>query len=1011
MTYGMYLLMCLFFLHKSRRIITGRDCDIHNSSSIIGISLFFVQTIVLLPSQTFGDLSVVTELAGAVSMSPDTPDQTDGKCISTGQFYSDWLLKFSIPTYNVCATVCVVFLAGLWKRAPWQGKMALFFAVQSSLFAINLRAISLFFCRDDLSPSVGHLKVDPSQSCSTSIYRTYLVFAWLIFATFALALPAVLCKQIRMRMDAHAKLLRIEAYLKYGFDQGAAVLQSKEWQDSHSAEYAARDHLSVIYYPLRRQRYWWAVVWIVRPTAIAIIYNSRNRRTGVAFGLADWRILVVLLLMLYNCLQATVRPFKHLNESQLDSFSVLLLMSLFTVSINNDFVTVVDSTLKETTSQIAQVMTAILLCLVLFATAHSKNRTAANIKRMIARDRWKTAWQHMSGDECDPLADVGKLVEHLEIEANKKTGVLAKIGQIGIAGVKLPVFEQIDIDASGTISLHEFLDWWTIRTIRTGMVDEMREVAADLFAKFDRDKSGEVDREEFDEILIGLREWHAKQKALMSQFDEPPEARKQRIRLEREKVVENLHKHGWTESPSGWVRPEIMQPGTGAVAGMVNPLASAFEVESPVAGAASATAPPVSTKLVPAARPPTVEEIFACIDSDRSGSVSFHEFSTWWTSHGGAGSLLELAKRAFDIVSLRDGSSSVNIHGLKDIMIAVAAESWEQHADPASGRQYFVNPATGATSWLAPGIDAVAPFLERAGISREAATATVYTPTLTEIFEEIDENASGIIEFDEFADWWEQNGGSQVTLAMAQEAFVLVEMRDGTPGLGFDELKEVLIAVASDDWEEAVDQTSGRKYFIDPHTKSTTWLVPGVEIVGPFLQRAGITRNGVRPAVRTRSAVRGPASRRQTIDMRSQPAEQRHGEPTAVLPMQSLPVEQRHVDPAAVLPVERERQALVNARMVDHVIATLDIAGTGQVLQSTFATWWRSHQVPGLSVMEKLKFSRPISKHFLANGGALSTMQFRELLRAMFEKEVKSGNTTELDAEQMNAWLQRLLQF
>ena len=59
--------------------------------------------------------------------------------------------------------------------------------------------------------------------------------------------------------------------------------------------------------------------------------------------------------------------------------------------------------------------------------------------------------------------------------------------------------------------------------------------------------------------------------------------------------------------------------------------------------------------------------------------------------------------------------------------------------------------------------------------------------------------------------------------------------------------------------------------------------------------------------------------------------------------------------------------------------------------------------------MDKLKFSRPISKAFVANGGALSVMQFRDLLGTMFEKEVKSSNT--MNAENMNVWLQRLLQF
>jgi hypothetical protein len=314
----------------------------------------------------------------------------------------------------------------------------------------------------------------------------------------------------------------------------------------------------------------------------------------------------------------------------------------------------------------------------------------------------------------------------------------------------------------------------------------------------------------------------------------------------------------------------------------------------------------------------------------------------------------------------------------------------------------------GTSSWLAPGIDAVGPFLEAAGISRDAATVTVYTPTVTEIFDEIDENGSGEIDFEEFADWWERNGGSQVSLAMAQDAFRLIEMRDGIPGLGFDELKEVMVALASDDWEEAFDQATGRKYFIDPHSKATTWLVPGVEIVGPFLTRVGITRNGVRASVRTRCAARGPSNgRRQTIDQQ--------------LPLNR--VDKHRVGPDAAGSAVKERTrylsaptgggdpALMHADMVDKVIATLDSASTGRILQSDFVTWWAAHQQRSLPVMEKLKFSRPISKAFATSSGTLTTWMFRELLVASFAKEIESGGAAERTADHMNTWLQCLLMF
>ncbi len=65
----------------------------------------------------------------------------------------------------------------------------------------------------------------------------------------------------------------------------------------------------------------------------------------------------------------------------------------------------------------------------------------------------------------------------------------------------------IDHDGNGQISLQEFLDWWrgngALRNLR---LDEdavrKRKEAAELFARFDLDKSGSVDRDEF----VGLHE-------------------------------------------------------------------------------------------------------------------------------------------------------------------------------------------------------------------------------------------------------------------------------------------------------------------------------------------------------------------------------------------------------------------------------------------------------------------------------------------------------------------------
>ena len=42
---------------------------------------------------------------------------------------------------------------------------------------------------------------------------------------------------------------------------------------------------------------------LVRPTVIAILYNARNRGTNAIHGIADWRVLVCLFLIIYSNVQ------------------------------------------------------------------------------------------------------------------------------------------------------------------------------------------------------------------------------------------------------------------------------------------------------------------------------------------------------------------------------------------------------------------------------------------------------------------------------------------------------------------------------------------------------------------------------------------------------------------------------------------------------------------------------------------------------------------------------------
>ena len=72
-----------------------------------------------------------------------------------------------------------------------------------------------------------------------------------------------------------------------------------------------------MYYPMRRDCYWWSIVLLLRPTVIAFAYEARNRGTGVILGIADWRLLVIFYLLGYTNIQA--RPGLCYNSASLRS--------------------------------------------------------------------------------------------------------------------------------------------------------------------------------------------------------------------------------------------------------------------------------------------------------------------------------------------------------------------------------------------------------------------------------------------------------------------------------------------------------------------------------------------------------------------------------------------------------------------------------------------------------------------------------------------------------------------
>jgi len=111
-----------------------------------------------------------------------------------------------------------------------------------------------------------------------------------------------------------------------------------------------------------------------------------------------------------------------------------------------------------------------------------------------------------------------------------------------------------------------------------------------------------------------------------------------------------------------------------------------------------------------------------------------------------------------------------------------------------------------------------------------------------EIFDEVDADGSGEISIDEVSSWWTKHGGDERLLPKLEEAFGIVEYRDGVAGVSLSEFEEVVLVVAMDDWELAKDPATGRQYYVNRITRESSWKEPNKACVGAFLAAAGISR-------------------------------------------------------------------------------------------------------------------------------------------------------------------------
>jgi hypothetical protein len=102
---GVYIGICLFFWRKATlKLSKAADVDENAQSSAIAIVTFFFQTITLLDIDSGFSLG---NSLGILNLEPDNPSpsdtDTEGSCLTSGRFYVDWAVKFTVPLVMAAA--------------------------------------------------------------------------------------------------------------------------------------------------------------------------------------------------------------------------------------------------------------------------------------------------------------------------------------------------------------------------------------------------------------------------------------------------------------------------------------------------------------------------------------------------------------------------------------------------------------------------------------------------------------------------------------------------------------------------------------------------------------------------------------------------------------------------------------------------------------------------------------------------------------------------------------------
>ena len=117
------------------------------------------------------------------------------------------------------------------------------------------------------------------------------------------------------------------------------------------------------------------------------------------------------------------------------------------------------------------------------------------------------------------------------------------------------------------------------------------------------------------------------------------------------------------------------------------------------------------------------------------------------------------------------------------------------------------------------------------------------------LFDRVDLDHSGVLNFDEFSSWWLRRQQLIGAAGSTLDDKLLATMRaqwaeldaDGSGDLSCDEFGTLISQLAASDWEEMFDHATGRSYFVNAKTNETRWQKPDDdEAVGTFMEANGL---------------------------------------------------------------------------------------------------------------------------------------------------------------------------